>query len=58
MKQTLSTEPQIKIDYASIAMADDLSEPENFNSNDEAVILVAVYLGKTRLIDNLLITFP
>jgi pantoate--beta-alanine ligase len=58
MQQTLNTEPQIKIDYASIAMADDLSEPENFNSNDEAVILIAIYLGKTRLIDNLLITFP
>ena len=55
MQQTLNAEPQIKIDYASIVMADDLSAPEYFAHNDKLVILLAVYLGKTRLIDNSLV---
>lgn len=48
----------IKIDYASIALADNLDEPDIFFPGDKAVILIACYLGKTRLIDNSLITFP
>ncbi|MDR0926748.1 MAG: pantoate--beta-alanine ligase [Ignavibacteria bacterium] len=47
----------IRIDYASIALANDLSEPDYFYPNEQAVILLAVYIGKTRLIDNFLITF-
>ncbi len=49
---------EIKIDYASIALADSLEEPEYFLSGDKAVILIACYLGKTRLIDNSIIIFP
>lgn len=50
--------PEIKIDYASIALAETLDEPEFFLPGDKAVMLIACYLGKTRLIDNSLITFP
>lgn len=50
--------PEIKIDYASIALADTLEEPEFFFPGDKTVMLIACYLGKTRLIDNSLITFP
>jgi pantoate--beta-alanine ligase len=58
MHQVLRTNKNIRIDYASIAMADDLSELNIFYAGDKAILLVAVYLGKTRLIDNSLITFP
>ncbi len=49
---------EIKIDYASIALADTLEEPEFFLPGDKTVILIACYLGKTRLIDNSMITIP
>ena len=55
MRQILSENKNIKIDYTSVAMAEDLSEPSVFNSNDNVILLVAIYLGKTRLIDNLLV---
>lgn len=46
----------IRIDYASSALADDLSEPEEFMPDTKIVLLIAVYIGKTRLIDNALVT--
>jgi len=57
MQNVLLINKNIKIDYASIAMADDLTEPDVFQSGDNAVLLLAAYLGKTRLIDNSLIAF-
>lgn len=58
IRNVLITNKNVKIDYASIAMADDLTMPSVFQGGDNAVLLLAVYLGNTRLIDNLLITFP
>lgn len=58
LHKTLRTVPEIKIDYASVALANNLDEPEIFLTGDKVVILIAVYLGKTRLIDNSLITIP
>lgn len=49
---------QFYIDYVSAVRADDLTEPEEFTSAENVVILVAVYLGKTRLIDNMVVTVP
>lgn len=48
----------IKIDYAQIALANDLSTPDFFLAGDEVVILIAVYIGTTRLIDNTLFKIP
>lgn len=58
MLNSLRSEPLVKIDYASAADANDLSEPEEFNSGQLVVLLIAVYIGKTRLIDNMLVTIP
>ena len=58
MHQTLRTIPGIRLDYASAALASDLTEPDLFYPNDHIVLLLAVYLGKTRLIDNFLISIP
>ncbi len=55
---TLRSVPNIKIDYASIALADTLEEPDIFLPGDEVVILLAVIIDKTRLIDNMLIKIP
>ncbi|MGB9770790.1 MAG: pantoate--beta-alanine ligase [Candidatus Kapaibacteriota bacterium] len=46
------------IDYVASVNAENFSEPEEFKSGEKVVILVAVYLGKTRLIDNMLATVP
>ena len=48
--------PELKIDYVAVVKQKDLSEVDNFVSGDEIVILIAAFLGKTRLIDNMLIT--
>lgn len=47
-----------QIDYASSADASNLDEPEEFISGQKIVLIIAAYLGKTRLIDNHLITIP
>lgn len=48
----------IRIDYASTADADTFEEPETFSDGQHIVLLLACYLGKTRLIDNTLISLP
>ena len=48
-----------KVDYIAVRNSDDLSALEtNLKSGHEARILAAVYLGKTRLIDNLGVRLP
>lgn len=55
MKNYINETGAFKIDYASIADAETLEEPMDFKSGQNAVLLVATYLGKTRLIDNELV---
>ena len=47
----IKNEPQFKIDYVSAASVDTLEEFEGKLSGD-ILVSVAVFLGKTRLIDN------
>ena len=54
MINSLRSEPLVRIDYVSAADAEDLSEPEEFQIGQQLVLLIAVYIGKTRLIDNML----
>ena len=49
--QIIKSEPQCKIDYVSVASGDTLEEFEGELSGD-ILVSVAVFLGKTRLIDN------
>jgi pantoate--beta-alanine ligase len=58
MHNSLRSNPGIRIDYASSALADNLDEPEEFKPGESIVLLIAVYQGKTRLIDNALVTLP
>ncbi len=50
--------PQFYLDYVSAVNAENFDEPKEFKSGDNVVILVAVYLGTTRLIDNMIVTVP
>jgi pantoate--beta-alanine ligase len=58
LHKTLRQVPEIQIDYAMSADADNLSSPEIFLPGDKVVILIACYLGKTRLIDNAVVKIP
>jgi len=54
MKQHIEKEPAAKIDYVKIVSARTLEDIDELD--ESAYVLLAVYIGKTRLIDNLLLT--
>jgi pantoate--beta-alanine ligase len=58
MHKILRSVPNIRLDYAASALADSLETPDIFLAGDNVVLLIALYLGKTRLIDNSLIQVP
>lgn len=58
LHKRLRSIPEIKIDYACAALAENLDEPDVFLAGDHVVLLIACYLGTTRLIDNALVTIP
>lgn len=58
LRSSLMQVPEVKIDYAEVVEAETLSELQEFEPNMKVVILVALHLGKTRLIDNEVITIP
>lgn len=51
VRRSIGAAPAARIDYAEIVDADDLQPREKIGSN--AVLAVAVFFGKTRLIDNI-----
>jgi pantoate--beta-alanine ligase len=53
MKQMIETEPLAKIDYVSIVDGETLDDIEEIKAN--TLIALAVFIGKTRLIDNVII---
>jgi pantoate--beta-alanine ligase len=53
MRTVLATEPLAKVDYAELVDAETFEPVVRVNKRSYA--LLAVYIGKTRLIDNLLI---
>ena len=53
MKDIINTEPMAKIDYVEIVSADTIEKISNLNDlQGEILAAVAVFIGKTRLIDN------
>lgn len=48
-------EQQLKADYLEVAQADDLTPVNNWNGQTNIVILAAAFMGKVRLIDNLVL---
>ena len=53
MKKNIETEPLAKIDYVEAVNFDDISVTDTISDN--TLVAIAVYIGKTRLIDNFLI---
>jgi pantoate--beta-alanine ligase len=53
-KSVIASAKSARVDYISIVEADNLQPLETLSSN--AVIALAVFIGKTRLIDNLRLT--
>jgi pantoate--beta-alanine ligase len=54
IRKTVETEPRARLDYVNISSGENL---ERIDKLDEQPILItiAVYVGKTRLIDNILL---
>jgi pantoate--beta-alanine ligase len=57
MEAIIKTIPESRIDYIAIADSETLEILKKTN-NHNVVILAAVFVGKTRLIDNILIRYP
>ncbi len=58
MLKVLKEVPEIKIDYVASALSETLEEPDYFFPGDKIVLLIACYLGTTRLIDNSVCEIP
>lgn len=54
MKEKIETEPLAKIDYVEVVDFDDISIKDTISDN--TLIAMAVYIGKTRLIDNFIVS--
>lgn len=53
MKKNIETEPLAKIDYVQAVDFDDISVKDTISDN--TLVAMAVYIGKTRLIDNFIV---
>ncbi len=53
MKENIQTEPLAKIDYVEVVHFDDISIRDTISDN--TLVAMAVYIGKTRLIDNFIV---
>jgi pantoate--beta-alanine ligase len=54
LRETIESEPLAALDYAEVSGAETLEPLEVLNQGDRAVALLAVRIGTTRLIDNML----
>lgn len=53
MKAILAGCPEFEIQYCNAALGDTLEMPDEFSETDQIVLLIAGFMGKTRLIDNM-----
>jgi pantoate--beta-alanine ligase len=54
IRTTIESEPRVRVDYVSVADADTLEKLERLDERP-ILISVAAFLGKTRLIDNIVL---
>jgi pantoate--beta-alanine ligase len=55
MEEVIATEPLVRLDYLSIVNTRDLEPVETITDDKTILIALAAYIGKTRLIDNVLL---
>ena len=53
MQENIETEPLAKIDYVEVVDFNDISIKDEISDN--TLVAMAVYIGKTRLIDNFIV---
>jgi pantoate--beta-alanine ligase len=58
MTSMISGQPSARVDYISIADSDSLQNVTQLSAAQRVLISLAVRIGKTRLIDNVIITVP
>lgn len=58
MRSVIESVPTAQIDYVAAARAETLDQPDAFVPGEKIVLLLAVRIGSTRLIDNALATIP
>lgn len=56
MKKMISAEPLADLDYAEILRYPDLTSVSEWKSGEEVLVALAVRFGRTRLIDNIILT--
>lgn len=56
MKSVLKADEGIRIDYCSLASSSSLEKKKCFERNETVVLLIAAFVGTTRLIDNEVVT--
>jgi pantoate--beta-alanine ligase len=55
MQDVIATEPLVRVDYISIVSAEDLEPIRTITDQQKVLIALAAYVGKTRLIDNVVL---
>lgn len=55
MEKIIANEPLVRLDYLSISDVHDLEPVETIDDDKAVVIAVAAFIGKTRLIDNIVL---
>ena len=58
MEDIIKKAPLAKIDYVSVCDRETLLEVKKFIPGEKLLLALAVFVGKTRLIDNVWLTFP
>jgi pantoate--beta-alanine ligase len=56
LRQTIESEGLVRLDYVEVADADMLMPLDHLDAGRPAVVLLAAWVGSTRLIDNMLLT--
>lgn len=55
MEEVIKKEQLAKIDYIALCTGRDLLEPQELSDREEILLALAVWIGKTRLIDNMVV---
>ena len=55
MRSIIEAEPRARIDYISVNEVGDLEEPETIRHDTPTLLSLAVFIGATRLIDNVVL---
>lgn len=55
MEEVIASEPLVRVDYISIVDAKDLEPVQTLSDERTILIALAAFVGKTRLIDNVVL---